>query len=70
MSHQVIMCLALPPHIKNRQLTLVTFPVDEFAFLFFFFSLCVTFIITNLHKNREQQKAADCIPHQNTLRRW
>ena len=44
MSHQVITCLALHPHIKNRQLTPVTFPVDEFAFLFCFF-----FFVFHIH---------------------
>lgn len=51
MSHQVIMCLALPPHIKNRQLTLVTFPVDEFAFLLFFF-----FFVCHVHHHELAQK--------------
>lgn len=39
MSHPVITCLALPPHMNNRRLTPVAFPVDKF---FVFFFLCVS----------------------------
>ena len=40
--------------LKNRQLNLFPLAVDELASLLF----CVTFFVTNTHKNRKQMKAA------------
>ena len=40
--------------LKNRQLTLFPLAVDELVLSV----VCLTFYVTNTHKNREQMKAA------------